>query len=39
MMIILIPFAIAGILALIWSNPMSIEEKNYETLIHDILQR
>jgi hypothetical protein len=39
MMTILIPFAIAGILALIWANPISIEEKNYETLIHDILQR
>ncbi len=39
MMTILISFAVAGFCALIWANPISIEEKNYETLIHDILQR
>jgi len=39
MMTILITFAIAGICALIWANPISIEQKNYETLIHEILQR
>lgn len=39
MMTILTTFAIAGVLAMIWANPISIEQKNYETLIHEILQR
>jgi|GEM_PF-3119162 len=39
MMTIFITFAIAGICALVWANPISIEQKNYETLIHEILQR